>query len=1131
MSDENEDVVSEQGEEETAAVAPAAKKQKTSLYAVPTPDEMTNLKATQELFKSNLFKLQLDDLLSSVSVDRAQKLEAFLHSIKSHLDSMPASKIALKPGAKVLSRKLKFFTERKLEMAFQPPSRVDLVGSYLLDAVCKPLLNVDMTVEIPRACLAPKDHTNYRYFDKRCAYLNVVKKHLEAQPELKGLVSVDTFRGDPDKPILVVTPPLKGALKRFRIRIFPAIDPATFPPHKLAPDRCCTKRTLAVGETEAVASPPTPHYNQRVLEDAHFRTHLEELHGWASDCPALAPATVLLKVWARRRGLLRDDAFNGFTLAMVLSHLLRQRKVVKQMSSYQIVRAALLFLSESDLAGKGIAMKPIDSAAGKAVDLAKHVAAFDVSFLDRTGVVNLTARVSASAYESIVRQAKMTLTCLDSALSDGFEEIFVKELDFTQQYDAYIAIQVPSADKASTTPATPIYARHPTLAAAPAVARRAFRLLKQAFGARVTAIDVRVAGPRLVQVGLLLDPSACRAPQDKGPSAEDQAAGAAFRRFWGTKSQLRRFKDGSIVELVSWEDSPPELVVFHVAQHILTRHIANLQAPHVAYIGHQLDSVMLYRPARGKEAVLPPDPQAPVEGLQKALFELTTVVRGLEDVPITFVSVGALHPAVRGTDPFPPVPVEDPSLLRLRHPKDAMTPVEVVLHLESSSKWPDDLAAISRIKSAFYIKLGSTLRSKHQFRTTVALDFLDVLVKGFVFRTRIFHDREVLIHQTDAREAEEKRIALAAYKQGATPDLTAARNANTPWGREIERDMIHRPLLASALKGFGGRFPAYTATCRLAKRWLGAHMLSPCLSDDAVDLLVAHLFSNPAPYAAPGSAFNGLHRFLRLLGWHDFEKLPLLVDLVGDTTAAVLQELQGKFDQARAKGPHPCAWIATPQHQDSAFTMHQPTPLSLKRLATYARASAQHLGAQVQASVTESPMGGEKQTPSVLNTALWKALFRTPLDKFDVLITLDPSLVPGTRRALQLGGGAKPPREPDAGKLEERFKNNPDEVLTAPLPLVGFDPVALYCRDLKERCGPYADVYFDALGGTTVGVVWKPGVFEPVPFAVARCVLATPKDKGFVTPDKANLLKLFHDLGSNFVLSVTEQVQAAEEEE
>jgi hypothetical protein len=186
------------------------------------------------------------------------------------------------------------------------------------------------------------------------------------------------------------------------------------------------------------------------------------------------------------------------------------------------------------------------------------------------------------------------------------------------------------------------------------------------------------------------------------------------------------------------------------------------------------------------------------------------------------------------------------------------------------------------------------------------------------------------------------------------------------------------------------------------------------------------------------------------------------------------------------------------------------------------------MGAQIQASVTESPVGG---TPAVLNAGLWKSLFSTPLDKFDVLITLDSTLVPGTRRALQLGGGGKVPRMKDAGKPEERFKANPDSVLTAPLPLVGFDPVALYCRDLKERCGPYADVYFDALGGTTVGVVWKPGVFEPVPFAVARCVLATPRDGGFVTPDKANILMLFRDLGAGLVLDVTEQKQATAEDQ
>jgi hypothetical protein len=32
-------------------------------------------------------------------------------------------------------------------------------------------LNVDLAVEVPAATFAPKDHLNYRYFNKRNAYL------------------------------------------------------------------------------------------------------------------------------------------------------------------------------------------------------------------------------------------------------------------------------------------------------------------------------------------------------------------------------------------------------------------------------------------------------------------------------------------------------------------------------------------------------------------------------------------------------------------------------------------------------------------------------------------------------------------------------------------------------------------------------------------------------------------------------------------------------------------------------------------------------------------------------------------------------------------------------------------------
>ena len=40
---------------------------------------------------------------------------------------------------------------------------------------------------------------------------------------------------------------------------------------------------------------------------------------------------------------------------------------------------------------------------------------------------------------------------------------------------------------------------------------------------------------------------------DRGPPADAAAAAAEFRRFWGDRAELRRFKDGAIVEAVVWQ--------------------------------------------------------------------------------------------------------------------------------------------------------------------------------------------------------------------------------------------------------------------------------------------------------------------------------------------------------------------------------------------------------------------------------------------------------------------------------------------------------------------------------------------------------------------------------------------------
>jgi U3 small nucleolar RNA-associated protein 22 len=44
-----------------------------------------------------------------------------------------------------------------------------------------------------------------------------------------------------------------------------------------------------------------------------------------------------------------------------------------------------------------------------------------------------------------------------------------------------------------------------------------------------------------VLLGVTLDPTAAMRPVDMGPAAEDTAAAADFRAFWGNKAELRRF--------------------------------------------------------------------------------------------------------------------------------------------------------------------------------------------------------------------------------------------------------------------------------------------------------------------------------------------------------------------------------------------------------------------------------------------------------------------------------------------------------------------------------------------------------------------------------------------------------------
>lgn len=63
-----------------------------SLYKAPTNEEIQGLQESADLFKSNIFKLQIEELLKEVQIDykKAQPLEAALRKLKDIFDNTPA---------------------------------------------------------------------------------------------------------------------------------------------------------------------------------------------------------------------------------------------------------------------------------------------------------------------------------------------------------------------------------------------------------------------------------------------------------------------------------------------------------------------------------------------------------------------------------------------------------------------------------------------------------------------------------------------------------------------------------------------------------------------------------------------------------------------------------------------------------------------------------------------------------------------------------------------------------------------------------------------------------------------------------------------------------------------------------
>ncbi|XP_065716662.1 nucleolar protein 6 [Patagioenas fasciata] len=1086
-----------------------AKLSRAELYKPPTSEELSQLKETEDLFHSSLLRLQIEELLKEVTLKetKKKKIDAFLHEISSLLSAIPETpeteltdQAWLPKGVKVPFLQVPFSVKGRFR--FLPPAELKVVGSYLLGTCIKPEINVDVAVTMPREIFQDKDNLNQRYHRKRALYLAYIAQHFSKE-KLFGSVKFAFMNSNHLKPILLLRPQGKDE-KMVTVRLHACPAPGLFKPSRFYPSKNNVRMAWFMEQStpkEGAAEPPTPHYNNSILCDTVLLSHLHFLSSAATDFPGMKDGLALLKVWLNQRQLSKGlGCFSGFLVSMLVGYLLMKRKIVKMMSGYQVLRSTLQFLATTDLSVTGITLaKDADVSLPVLDDFHQ---AFEVVFVDPSGLVNLCADMTASKYHQVQFEARRSMEILDDRMVDGFQALLMTMKPMLRTFDHVFHLKHVSklqgaCKKMQLLNELMDRGGNYVAAALPFVVS----LLTRGLAGRALLVahslpqipewPIDTEPPKHKDVGpltfgLLFVPEFAASVLEKGPQA-DLPEAQDFRTFWGEKSELRRFQDGSICEAVVWEADTvcqKRLIPEQIVRHLLKLH-TDIPESSVCYTGALLESVI--RPGRevsgtGEEAMV---------SVVCSYDDLSRKLWNLKGLPLTVTAVQGVHPALRYTDVFPPIPMKPiysfHTQIKTKHlllPSEEkpcpayIAPLTIICHMEGSGQWPQDKEAIKRIKAAFHLQLAELLQEQHHLVCRPAVTHTDVYKDGYVFRLQVAYHREPLI-----------------LKEVVTPE-GMLKYQDTEESRQLELETLHLPYLTSSLHGLQQQHPVFGSTCRLAKRWISAQLLSDNISEECVDLLVAFLFLHPAPFTPPSSPQVGFLRFLNLLATFDWKNSPLIINLNAGLTDADCTEIKNKFMAARSRLP--VMFIATPKDQwSSMWTQERPSAQILQRLLVLASESLRAL---------------EEQLMDPLNSQDVKMVFRPPLDLYDVLIHLNPNQIP-----RHLEGVDRPLKSFTRGVV----KNS--AAVKILFPVVDYDPVQCYLQELRDAFSDLALFFYDKHGGEVIAVLWKPLSFQPQPFKVSNVkgrMVTTLNNELVCVPNVEAILEDFEVLGQGLVKSV-----------
>ena len=448
---------------------------------------------------------------------------------------------------------------------------------------------------------------------------------------------------------------------------------------------------------------------------------------------------------------------------------------------------------------------------------------------------------------------------------------------------------------------------------------------------------------------------------------------------------------------------------------------------------------------------------------------------------------------------------------------DVMTYVpvhDVIITMESSGQWPDDLAAIQEMKTALYERMADVLsRRMPGTKMQVVYDSdatahdaiydqtcLQILMPtGFAFALRVHHDREqVLLHRllNDKHARARAQAALRRY----------------------DMRFVHAPTHHAALQALQDHFPALGPTVRFVRRWFASQLLSTHFRAEAIELLCVAVFLTNA-HGPPTTGMHGFVRALDLLARWDWRETPLLIPLENATRlahhrkaalsdggsalpdetapafpAAQRADVEQHFRTIRARDPafrHSTWVLATEMDLDSkAWTHSAPTAMVADGVRQLAKRSLHVL----------------KQDTSI-STPLVRMLMTPAVEAYDFVVHVQPSL------HVRYAESIAPDSTHWLATRKKRVYANLDDTPLRPSVYgsevrPGFDPVYEFVTMLQTIYGDAFVLFYDEFGGTVIGGLWNTAYTKPHTFKVSLPYTSRPHAKGVVLNRPAILAEI-----------------------